>query len=410
MAHQGWTIRQAVPDDRDAALNLLRRAFGRDVLTPRAWDWAFREHPSGVGMHYLVAEAGDRLVAQWAFVPTRLQHRETEILGLRGWHPATDPEYRGQGISTALGRQVVQEYGADAALQFGFPNEASRRITCRVGSVELRPFPLLIRPVAGLGREAARWRRWARPAGAAGEVALRALAGARGALGGLRDTHGRTVEEFDEFGVWADRLWKGLSKGLGTCAIRDADYLNWRFRTAPFEFRRLALVGRRGPEGFAVTATTRSRGRRIVTLMELMARPGDRNGAAQMIDRIIQEARHIRAAGIVTLATRRHPLRRELMAAGFLPAPWARGGSSFTARILSQGHKVIPNEVFHVDDWYVSGADQRRSVTAICHRRTTGDELLRDQRSVATAASARPHRSPCIAPKSPGRAATSWSS
>jgi hypothetical protein len=214
--------------------------------------------------------------------------------------------------------------------------------------------------VAGLAREAARWRRWALPAGAAGQLAFDTLAGAHRIRARLGSAGARRIEELESFGSWADRLWEELSPQLGTCTIRDAAYLNWRFVAAPFDYRRLALSGPRGPEGFAVTGDFNRKGERVVVLTELMARPDDRRGARLLIDRVLGEARADRATAIVTLATRRHPFRRELMQAGFLPAPWIARKLSFTTRILGRGRDVVPNELFHIDDWHLSGADTFR--------------------------------------------------
>jgi hypothetical protein len=357
MTNSDWSIRRAGRDDRDAALDLLRRAFGRDVLSPPAWEWAFGENPSEVGMRYLVAETGDRLVGQWASVPTRIQHCGREVVALRSQNAATDSDWRRQGILTALMQRVDDEFGSEAGLHYGFPNRGTARITCRAGSVELRTYPLLVRPVA-VAREAGRRRRWALPVGVAGQVGFSALAGARGLTAKLRGAGGRSVEQFEHFGPWADRLWEELAPHLGTCAVRDAAYLNWRFVAAPHGYRLLALSGPGDPEGFAVTRTVAEAGRRVMTLMELMVRPGDTGGAGLLIDRVVREASAARAAGIVAVATRRQPFRNELFRSGFVPALSMRREIAFTVRTLGHGeHGIVPNEIFHVDDWYLSAAD-----------------------------------------------------
>jgi Acetyltransferase (GNAT) domain len=360
------TIRRARVSDRDAALDLLCRAFGRNVLKPEAWDWAFRRNPlAESGLYYLVAELEDRLVGQWASVPTRLQHHGEVILGLRSQNIATDHEYlkgiaeggRPGTVLASLATRLAEEFGQDAPLSYGFPNRRSGRVLFRIGTVELTPYPLLIRPVAGIAREASRWRPWAFPAGLLAQAGFSTLAATQRALVNAGRARARRVEEFEEFGPWADRLWEEISPELGTCAVRDATFLNWRFAATPFDYRRLALAGPDGPTGFAVTASTANSGRRVVTLMELMARPGDRQGARVLIDQVVREAAALGAAGIVTLATARHPFRSVLRRAGFLPAPWAARELSFTVRILGRHTDLVPNEIFHIDDWHLSGAD-----------------------------------------------------
>jgi hypothetical protein len=97
--------------------------------------------------------------------------------------------------------------------------------------------------------------------------------------------------------------------------------------------------------------------RLVVTLMELMVRPGDWCRANRLIDNVIREATAAGAAGIVTLATRRHPFRHQLMRAGFLPLPWASRELGFIVRILGRHDDLLPNAVLHIDDWHLSGAD-----------------------------------------------------
>ncbi len=354
-----WTIRRAGRDDRDALLALLGRAFGRNAPSLEWWNWAFVENPAASELVSLVAEVGNRLVGQWAALPIRLQHRQKTIVALRGVWNATDPDYRRRGILTALGRRLDQEFGEEFGLSIGFTNQSSRPVLTKLGSVVVGPYPRLIRPVGGLAREAGAWRRWASPAGAAGQLAFSGLAALNRIPTALGKIGGRRIEDFEDFGSWADELWGELSPQLGTCVVRDSAYLNWRFRAAPFEYRRVALAGPAGAEGFAVTTTTQARGDRVVvTLSELLARPGDHQGARMLIDHVVREARRERAAGIVTLATVRHPFRRELILAGFLPLPWPRSEDTFNVRILGRGRDVTPNDVLHVDDWYLSGADR----------------------------------------------------
>ena len=355
----GWTIRRAVPADRDALLELLGRVYGDSAPSPRWWSWAFDENRAAAESHTLVAAVGGRFVGLWSGLPVRLQHRGRPILGLRGVYVGTDPDYRRRGILTALCRRADDEYGAEAPLLIGAPNPITQSVLARQGGVELRPYPRLLRPMVGLGRQAAGWRRPAYPAGAVVELGFKALDTARRIQIKLTNAGDRRIEDFETFGPWADQLWEALAPGLGTCAVRDAAYLNWRFKEAPFEYRRLAIFDEGGPAGFAAMSSVQREGGRVVfVLNELMVRPGDKRGARLLIDRVISAARAERATGIMTLATRRHPLRRELMRAGFLSIRWPRSELVFSVRISGAGRGLIDEAgLAKVDDWYLSGAD-----------------------------------------------------
>ena len=91
--------------------------------------------------------------------------------------------------------------------------------------MDVRPYPFLIRPVAGLAREAGRRRRWAFTPGAAGQLAFGCLALGRWVRVQRGSPTADGIEEFERFGSWADRLWAKVSPQLGTCTIRDADHL-----------------------------------------------------------------------------------------------------------------------------------------------------------------------------------------
>ena len=107
----GWTIRRAVPADRDAIFELLGRVYGVSAPSPSWWSWAFDENRAAAASHTLVAAVGDRLVGLWSGLPVRMQHGGRSILGLRGVYDGTDPDYRRRGIVTALYRRAEDEYG-----------------------------------------------------------------------------------------------------------------------------------------------------------------------------------------------------------------------------------------------------------------------------------------------------------
>src|SRR5207248_4376843 len=109
-----------------------------------------------------------------------------------------------------------------------FPNPSSAPgFYDKLGWVELRPFPLLVAPLPGA---AAAFARRTAVLGVASALLGRVVAG----RAAVAERHARSepvaVEPFAEFGPWADELWSELAPQLGTCIVRDAAFLNWRFR------------------------------------------------------------------------------------------------------------------------------------------------------------------------------------
>jgi len=172
----------------------------------------------------------------------------------------------------------------------------------------------------------------------------------------LGEKSGSEVVRFDSFSSWADALWTQLAPDLGTCAVRDAAYLNWRFCTGPYSYRRFALQHGGEPIGFAVTTIHESRVGKLAYLMEFMVPKGETVRARQLLAHACLDAAREGATGMFAVATRRQPHRRAMLQSGFLPAigPMRR---KFTFGTRRNGSGVVPNRLFHIDDWYLSAAD-----------------------------------------------------
>ena len=352
-----WSVRSATPDDRDGALRLLERAFGASWVPETAgpvWDWLFQPGAEDGRMYYLVADAGDRLAGQYALLPVRLQHDDRLVRGLLSLHTATDPDFARQGIFTTLAEALYTSASEEAPVVFGFPNPASAPgFYNKLDWVELRPFPLLGAPLPRAGATFTGGLRPAAPFAALGGllVAARAAAARRVVRPGAL-----TVEPFNEFGSWADVLWEGVAPRLGTCVVRDAAFLNWRFCRSPFRYRRLLL--RRGdePAGFLVSTVAPWKDTQLAYVMELLVRPEDRAGARLLLAHAVGAAVSEGAAGIVAIATRRHPHRRAFISAGMLPLP-GRARTSFSFGVRVNGPGAARERLLQIDDWYLSGAD-----------------------------------------------------
>lgn len=349
-----WTVRPAEFADRGRALELARRAFRLEAPDERGaevWDWIFLRNPAGGRLRYFVADAGDRLAGQYAVMPVRIQHDGREALGLLSLHTMTDPDFERQGISTTLARAVYEDSG-DAALVCGFPNPTSAPLLYRkLGWTELRPFPLLLRPLGGVRRLLAARHPLLAPLGALLD-AVTPLLGAVTPKGG----RGIVVEPFDRFGAWADELWEQLAAGLGTCVIRDAAFLNWRFCDAPFAYRRFCARRDGRIVGFAVARLAAWRGLPVLYLMELLADPSDTDAPRVLLGHVLDDARQAGASVAYTVATRRHPHLRALRRAAFLTARGpARANHSFGVRAV--GPTALPERLLSIDEWYLSPSD-----------------------------------------------------
>ncbi len=332
----------------------MHRAFGTTAPDAAArWTSMFAENPASSELFYMVADTGTQLAGQYPLVPHRLQHDGKPMLGLLVADIATDPAFERQSICTTLARRLYAEASAEAPIVFGRPNERSSPLFYnRLDWVALRPFPLLLCPLRNL-THAMRARHAAlAPFGQVADALVRAALEIPSFTSlQMQRARGAEVQPFDDFGPWVDELWSELAPHLGTAVIRDATFLRWRYAPCRGHYRRVALLRGGKPVGLAVS----TRHGEHVYLHELMVPKDDASGARALLGWTVLEAAREGAAGVITLATRKHPHYGVHLTSGFLPVPARHKAHPFGVR--QNGHGVVPDRLFHLDDWYFSGSD-----------------------------------------------------
>ncbi len=226
------TTRPYRAGDEARIIELYERTFGRTMGRTESahhWRWEFTQNPNGK-MGILLAESGDTLAAQYAVLPLTVQVEGVVRDGALSLDTATDAAFRGRGLFPRLARQLYGELADQGFFAvFGFPNSASApSFFHKLGWVELAPFPLLVKPLAGAARTVLAAR------GVPGwlAAALEPLAGVirpRPAAVPMR----YRVETAVIFPPEADALWRRARVGKRIAVVRDRAYLDWRYVTNP---------------------------------------------------------------------------------------------------------------------------------------------------------------------------------
>jgi GNAT superfamily N-acetyltransferase len=254
-----WHIREYREGDEEEILGLRHRVF-EDLdpvrLMPETWCWQFRDNPAGDPVLAL-AQDHDRIVGQYAVIPTRFSVQGKETCFALSCDTMIDPDYRRQGLFTALARKAYQRIESEGriATVWGFPNEASlpgftRHLDWRL----LTDFPLKVAPLRpltmlrarlGLKKEACNM-----PAERKGDSVAPACA----------HIPGLQVEPVTRFDKEYDELWNRRRDLAPVIQIRDAAYLNWRYAGVPgFGYR-----------PFAIRSSGRLLGYMVIRTMSLM--------------------------------------------------------------------------------------------------------------------------------------------
>jgi GNAT superfamily N-acetyltransferase len=273
MTH-AWHIRAYRDGDEEGILNLRQRVFG-DLdpvrLMPETWRWQFRDNPAGEAVWALAEDQG-RIVGQYAVIPTRFSVQGKETRFALSCDTMVDPDYRRQGLFTALARKVYQRIESEGriAAVWGFPNEASlpgftRHLDWRLLTVfSLRVAPLrpltMLRARLGLKKE-----REQAPAGRQEDSVASLCA----------DIPGLQIKPVTRFDEEYDELWNRRRGGLApVIQIRDAAYLNWRYTGVPgFGYRPFAIRSSGRLLGYMVIRTLTLMGHFFGVLTDLFPFP-----------------------------------------------------------------------------------------------------------------------------------------
>jgi glycosyltransferase involved in cell wall biosynthesis/GNAT superfamily N-acetyltransferase len=143
----GLDIRPATPDDREKILGLLQRSLGWDD-DPRfteLYRWKHETNAFGPSPTWVAVDgeriAGVRIFMRWEFV------RGGQVLrAVRAVDTATDPDYQGKGLFTALTMHALEEMKAGGAdFVFNTPNDQSRPGYLKMGWSEVGRIPAAVR-------------------------------------------------------------------------------------------------------------------------------------------------------------------------------------------------------------------------------------------------------------------------
>ena len=123
----GVDIRPATEDDRPAILALLTKSLGwhDDPRYAALFEWKHDENPFGRSPMWVACD-GDRVVALRVFMRWQFRRGGETLRAVRAVDTATDPDYQGKGLFTALtmhGLDALGDEGVDFV--FNTPNEQS---------------------------------------------------------------------------------------------------------------------------------------------------------------------------------------------------------------------------------------------------------------------------------------------
>ena len=307
-------IRPATPDDRAAVIELLGRSLGSDgdPRYPRLFEWKHELNPFGTSPTW-VATDGNRIIALRTLMRWEFVRGGSVLRAVRAVDTATDPDYQGRGLFTALtlhGIEAMRTEGVDFV--FNTPNDQSRPGYLKMGWREVGRLPAAVR--------------FNGPNGAVAALKSRVPA----------DRWSESIDIGDEVLDWIERGGPGdrRPEPVDVRELRtnaSTEYLRWRFGTD--------LLGYRVVDDGDAAVIVRARRRGASTELALVAS----FGPAAAADRLAAHAaRDVGAAYAIRLG-------QSKMSSAFVPLP--SGGPMLTWRgLVDVGAPPLSNWALELGD------------------------------------------------------------
>ena len=229
-----WSARVYREGDEDQLFELDNIVHGREIHKKNwieGWQWAHLKNPAGTSMIWL-AEQDGKIVGVHLLVMINMKIGRETIKGGEPIDTMTHPEYRRQGISSILGRKLLNEAGKKGVcLEFAFPNPHHYPIRKKSGWFDVCACHIMIKP---LNLENTLKRRiknkFLRKIGVViGATILNICYRTKK----YPEVDGLTITKIQSFDGRINDFWKNISNDHEIIVVRDKEYLNWRYVNVP---------------------------------------------------------------------------------------------------------------------------------------------------------------------------------
>ena len=345
--HHDWTIRPYQPGDEQAVVRLFDRVFGH-AITEAHWRWKLKQLPSPVENVWLALHE-DQPIFHYGGIPCRFHLPTSEQIAMVSVDGMTAPEFRRRGVLTQAGRFIFDTW-REAGIPFtlGLPNEQWGSRTTALGWEVLFPFRLLVRPLRPTSILAHR-------------LGLPALARSRLLDAGwnrawapfVKPDPSVSIESVRHAGPDFDRLWAACMPEIKVSVVRDSQWVQWRYLSAPSQDYRVLLARRaQQPIGYlAYRIKDRPQGK-LGFIAALFTSPTEHKGRATLLNHALAGMQADAVEAVFTLAIPKTPLYRAFRRAGFI---FSRGAFTVQMVPLASG---LPMETFrNPQNWYLVGGD-----------------------------------------------------
>ncbi|MFC1937655.1 GNAT family N-acetyltransferase [Chloroflexota bacterium] len=233
---KNWRQRAYQPGDEESIFSLVTAVWGNEVPDKerwlKGWQQVYMENPAGSSIIWL-AEADGKLVGQYPLVLMDMKIGDTMVKAGEVVDTMTHPDYRRQGIASALGKEALSQLKEQGAcLAFGFPTSEVYPVHMKSGWLDVCAFQVLVKPLNLGNILKARFtsNRLSLPIFMlAGSLVLKTFYRAKRPP----KIKGLTISRLSRFDERFDEFWNQICTDHSIILVRNTRFLNWRYVDPP---------------------------------------------------------------------------------------------------------------------------------------------------------------------------------
>jgi ribosomal protein S18 acetylase RimI-like enzyme len=361
MAEQTWEFVQPEEADIPAMMELTRLVHG-DVgcADPDYFRWLTAENPAGQAINWVAKEVTTgHIIAIALGIAVDFQLLGDEGTARYPLNLLVHPNFRRRGIVSALGCHVLDDYEEQgAALGYGSPGPGLENAWRNFElSVVGRP-PLLVRPL-DVSRLLSGWGIPGEPLHGLAGLGYRLCKPVLGSYGPVDLGARLHLEDVGRFGGRFDRFWEKAKHKHPIMPVRDASFLQWRYRDDPLrKYDCLACCDLDGEVvGYTIFKSVRLKNVETGMILDLLIESSQRGRFAGLaLLAAATEALERAGSAVVVCRMLRHTEEyRLLRRRGYLPCPtrWDPWPITLIGRAYT-----IPLDVFtNLENWFYTLGD-----------------------------------------------------
>ena len=229
-----WSVRAYSKGDENGIFELWKAVHGESPDIDEWmewWKWKYVDNPAGAPRIWL-ADHNGKIVGQYPLMPITMKIEGETITGSQMVDLMVHPKYRRQGMFLSLAQKAFDECGKNGLhISYGFPNVSAYGGHLKSGWFDVCPIQTMIKPlnVKSILEKQIANNFLLKLSTVVSTLIINLFYKAKQPP----KVDGLKIKKISFFDNNINRLWEKISKDYDVIAMRDKNYLNWRYVDSP---------------------------------------------------------------------------------------------------------------------------------------------------------------------------------